>query len=187
MYPFFEPWITGDKREHHLLDRPRNRPTRTAIGVAGITFYAVLWLGVVNDIIATHFHLTMEGLTWTFRVLISPRSRFAFWLTKRVALALQRRTAPVLHGYETGIVKASPVGEFIEVHEPIAQGELYRLTAHEVQKPLELGPETDENGVARPGNRVAKLREKVSHAMYEDHVETTVEEYREIEAGHGHH
>ena len=42
-YPFIEGWITGDHRDHHLLDRPRNAPTRTAIGVAGIAFYGVLW------------------------------------------------------------------------------------------------------------------------------------------------
>jgi hypothetical protein len=27
-YPFIESWVTGDDREHHLLDRPRNRPVR---------------------------------------------------------------------------------------------------------------------------------------------------------------
>ena len=27
LYPFIEAWITGDKREHHLLQRPRNAPT----------------------------------------------------------------------------------------------------------------------------------------------------------------
>ena len=40
IYPFIERWITGDKREHHILDRPRNAPTRTAIGAAGFTCYA---------------------------------------------------------------------------------------------------------------------------------------------------
>ncbi len=24
IYPFFEQWVTGDKREHHIADRPRN-------------------------------------------------------------------------------------------------------------------------------------------------------------------
>ena len=32
IYPFLEAWVTGDKREHHLLDRPRNAPTRTGLG-----------------------------------------------------------------------------------------------------------------------------------------------------------
>ena len=34
-YPFIEKWITGDDREHHLLQRPRNAPTRTGFGAAG--------------------------------------------------------------------------------------------------------------------------------------------------------
>ena len=43
VYPFFEQWVTGDKREHHVLDRPRNQPTRTAFGAAGITAYGLCW------------------------------------------------------------------------------------------------------------------------------------------------
>ena len=130
----------------------------------------------------------MEALTWTFRVLVFLGPVIAFWCTKRIALGLQRRDKDkVLHGRETGIIKVSLDGEFTEVHEPLSAGERYRLTAHEVQKPLELGPATDENGVERPGNRALKLRAKASQAMFADHVETTVEEYKEIEAGHGHH
>ena len=33
LYPFIEHWVTGDNREHHVLDRPRNAPTRTGLGV----------------------------------------------------------------------------------------------------------------------------------------------------------
>ena len=32
-WPFLEPWVTGDKREHHLLQRPAQRPD--ADGVPG--------------------------------------------------------------------------------------------------------------------------------------------------------
>ena len=41
MLPFIEAWITGDKRDHHLLERPRNAPTRTALMVALMTFYGL--------------------------------------------------------------------------------------------------------------------------------------------------
>ena len=44
IYPFIEAWVTGDKSEHHVLDRPRNAPTRTAFGVAAMTGYAMLWI-----------------------------------------------------------------------------------------------------------------------------------------------
>ncbi len=40
----FEQWATGDRREHHVNDRPRNAPIRTALGIAMISFYGVLWL-----------------------------------------------------------------------------------------------------------------------------------------------
>ena len=68
IYPFIEAWITGDKREHHIADRPRNAPTRTAIGAAGVTFYAVLWAAASSDLIATHFRLTIEGVTHALQV-----------------------------------------------------------------------------------------------------------------------
>ena len=42
--PFLEAWITGDKREHHLLQRPRNAPNRTAFLVGMMTLYGLLWL-----------------------------------------------------------------------------------------------------------------------------------------------
>ncbi|OUE16477.1 Cytochrome b6 [Clavibacter michiganensis subsp. michiganensis] len=70
LYPFIEAWITGDKREHHILDRPRNAPTRTAIGAAGVTFYAVLWSAASSDLIATHFKVSMEGVIHTLQALL---------------------------------------------------------------------------------------------------------------------
>ena len=68
VYPFIESWVTGDKREHHILDRPRNAPTRTAFGVAWITWYMVLLVGGGNDLWATHFHLSINAITWFVRI-----------------------------------------------------------------------------------------------------------------------
>ena len=73
IYPFIEAWVTGDKREHHIADRPRNAPTRTAIGAAGVTFYAGLWAAASSDIIATHFTLTMEGVIHALQAVVDPR------------------------------------------------------------------------------------------------------------------
>ncbi len=70
IYPFIEAWVTGDKREHHIAQRPRNAATRTAIGAAGVTFYAVLWAAAASDIIATHFWVTMEGVIHTLQALL---------------------------------------------------------------------------------------------------------------------
>ena len=58
-YPFLERWISGDSREHHVLDRPRNAPTRTGLGAAAVVFYSEMMVAASSDLIATHFHLSL--------------------------------------------------------------------------------------------------------------------------------
>ncbi len=70
MLPFLESWITGDKREHHLLQRPRNAPNRTATMVALMTFYGILWGAGGNDILAIKFHLNLNAITYFNRVAV---------------------------------------------------------------------------------------------------------------------
>ncbi|MCI3221685.1 cytochrome b N-terminal domain-containing protein [Streptomyces sp. NP-1717] len=191
VYPFIESWITGDKREHHILDRPRNAPTRTAFGVAWLTLYFILLIGGGNDIWATHFHLSINTITWFIRIAFFVGPVIAFVITKRICLGLQRRDAEkVLHGRESGIIKRLPHGEFVEVHQPLNQGDLHTLTAHEQYKPAEIGPTVDENGVERKTSPVEKLRVKLNKGYYGEGSQIpkpTVEEYEEITSGHGHH
>ncbi len=190
VYPFIESWITGDKREHHIAQRPRNAPTRTAFGVAWITAYMIMLVGGGNDLWATHFHLSLNSITWFVRIFFAGPV-IAFIVTKRICLGLQRRDRDkVLHGRESGIIKRLPHGEFVEVHEPLSQGELHRLTAHEQYEPAALPPAVDENGVERKIGRLEKLRVKLNKGYYgEDSqiAKPTVEEYKEIQSGHGHH
>ncbi|WP_436773966.1 cytochrome bc1 complex cytochrome b subunit [Yinghuangia sp. YIM S09857] len=188
-YPWLEAWVTGDKREHHLLDRPRNVPVRTGLGAAWIAMYLVLWIGGGNDIIATHFHLSINAITWTMRVLFFVAPVVAFVVARRIAMALQRRDRDkVLHGRETGIIKKLPHGEFIEVHEPLDAEKRHFLTAHEQPAPAELPPAVDENGVARKLKPGEKLRVRLSRWYFAEQIEKpTAEEYEEITSGHGHH
>ncbi|MDQ3383576.1 MAG: ubiquinol-cytochrome c reductase cytochrome b subunit, partial [Actinomycetota bacterium] len=102
-YPFIEAWVTGDKREHHLLDRPRNAPVRTAIGVAAIAMYVVLSMATVNDILALKLGLSINDITQSLRALFFILPVVAFWVTKRLCLSLQRADRDlVLHGTESG-------------------------------------------------------------------------------------
>jgi ubiquinol-cytochrome c reductase cytochrome b subunit len=183
LYPFLEQWITGDKREHHLLDRPRNQPTRTGIGVALITFYGVLWLNSGNDLVATHFRSSINAIMWFCRIAIFVGPVLAFWITKRIAISLQRADADrVLHGRETGAVLRLPDGEYVEKHAPISKYEAYRLTTHDRQPVLELGPDTDENGVAAPRRRRQKLRQRLSRFYFADAIQKPTR--AELEAAH---
>ncbi|WP_406860484.1 cytochrome bc complex cytochrome b subunit [Streptomyces sp. HUAS MG47] len=191
VYPFIESWITGDKREHHIAQRPRNAPTRTGFGVAWITAYMVMLVGGGNDIWATHFNLSINSITWFVRIAFFVGPVIAFIVTKRICLGLQRRDRDkVLHGRESGIIKRLPHGEFVEVHTPLSQGELHLLTAHEQHEPAELPPAVDENGVERKIGRMEKLRVKLNKGYYGEGsqiAKPTAEEYKEIQSGHGHH
>lgn len=143
-YPFIEAWVTGDKREHHLLDRPRNAPTRTAIGAAGVTFYGVLWAAASSDIIATHFRVSIEGTIFALQMLLIFGPIIAFVVTKRIALALQKKDRSIaLHGYETGRIVRLPGGEYIEVHKPISEYERWQLVSYQDYAPLKVRPNDD--------------------------------------------
>jgi ubiquinol-cytochrome c reductase cytochrome b subunit len=172
LYPFIEQWITGDKREHHLLDRPRNVPTRTGIGAAFITFYSLLWIGGGNDLIATHFGVSLNSVTWFLRFAVFLGPVFAFWATRRIAISLQRAdNNRLLHGLETGFIMRSPDGEYSEKHTPISKYEAYSLTARDRTLPLEVGPETDENGVANPHRGLTRIRAALSRFYFTDSVQ----------------
>jgi len=169
LYPFIESWITGDKREHHLLDRPRNVPTRTGIGAGLVTFYGVLWLNSGNDLIATHFHTSINTITWVCRVLVLIGPVIAFWITKRIALSLQRAdTERLLHGYESGVITRSADGGYSEKHIPISEYDAYTLTTGDRGTVQEHPALTDPNGVPAPHPRRARLRAALSRFYFAD-------------------
>jgi len=181
IYPFLEAWVTGDKREHHILDRPRNAATRTAIGAAGVTFYAVFWAAASSDIIATHFKLTMEGVIHTLQALLFVGPVVAYIVTKRVCLALQKKDRSIaLHGYESGRIVKLPGGEFIEVHEQLSDYERWRLISYETYEPLMVRP--NRRGKITAANR---MRAGLSRWFFEDRILPPTR--GELESGHGHH
>jgi ubiquinol-cytochrome c reductase cytochrome b subunit len=130
LWPFMEQWVTGDRREHHINDRPRNAPARTAIGIAVITFYGVLWAEGANDLIAEHLDVSLYLTTWVARVATFVGPVIAYIITKRICLALQRKDMHLLeHGVETGIIRQLPGGEFIEETRPVDEEALAVLTS----------------------------------------------------------
>ncbi|WP_425356562.1 cytochrome b [Xylanimonas protaetiae] len=184
-YPFLEAKVTGDHREHHVLDRPRNVPVRTALGVAFLTAFIILALAGSNDLIATHFHLSINSITWVFRVLLFLGPWFAFWVTKRICLGLQRKDRElVLHGHESGRIVRFASGEYIEVHTPLDEQERWLRVSYETRKPLELAPAADARGVKRKGYASEKIWHKVSRFFYEDRVEPVTP--AELAAAHAH-
>jgi len=177
LYPWIEKFVTKDENNHNILDRPRNQATRTALGAMGLTFYAMLLFAGGNDILATHFHLSINVLIWTFRALVFLAPPAVFFITRWICIGLQQRDRDlVLHGMESGMVRQSPDGAFSEVHTPLPQERVFELTQHADQRPLELLSEVDENGVARPHAAKERLRARMSNFFYSPNVEHVTED-----------
>jgi ubiquinol-cytochrome c reductase cytochrome b subunit len=165
-YPFLEAWVTGDKREHHVLDRPRNAPTRTAIGAAGVTFYAVLWAGASTDLIAVNFEMSLNQVLIAMQILLIVGPVIAYWVTKRTCLSLQRKDREiVLHGRETGRIVRLPHGEYVELHEQVDKYTLWKLVDFKDYQPTLARP--DKNGKI---TLAARLRAKISSIYFEDRI-----------------
>ncbi|MEU1496692.1 ubiquinol-cytochrome c reductase cytochrome b subunit [Streptomyces sp. NPDC005732] len=131
VHPFVEARFTGDRREHHLLDRPRNRPVRTAIGAAWISVYVILLAGGGNDIVATRLHLSINSVTWAVRISLLVVPVLVLVVTRRVCLGLQQRDRElVAHGRATGVITRLPHGGYVEAHRPLGPAELHTLTEH---------------------------------------------------------
>ena len=189
VYPFVERWVTGDNREHHLLQRPRNAPVRTALGMAGITAYSVLMFAAGNDIMAIKLGLSINDITYFFRAAFFLLPPIVFWVTKRICLSLQRADRNrVLHGRETGTIIRTPEGGFFERHDTTIGPDEWVLVDYEPVAPLQLDSEVDDHGVARPATKKARRRAKVSNFYFKDAVNpvTPVELAAAHHDGHGH-
>jgi ubiquinol-cytochrome c reductase cytochrome b subunit len=69
-WPFVEARFTKDRAEHHLLDKPRDRPLRTAVGAAVLAFYFTLFAASATDVLANYLTLSLNYVLWSFRVLV---------------------------------------------------------------------------------------------------------------------
>ncbi|NYD42323.1 cytochrome b [Nocardioides panaciterrulae] len=185
LLPFIESWVTGDKRDHHLLERPRNAPTRTAVMVSLMVFYGVAWMAGGNDIIAIKLHASINQITYFNRAALFIGPAIGFFITRRWCISLQRHDKEtLLHGYESGIIMRSPEGGYSERHLPLPVDKAYTLTARARDEFPSLGGEPDANGVPAPHSPGQKLRGKLATLMYADNVQKPTSE--ELEEAHHH-
>jgi ubiquinol-cytochrome c reductase cytochrome b subunit len=180
LFPWIERWATGDHAYHHVNDRPRNAPVRTSTGIAAVAFYGLLWLAGGNDVIADKFHVSLYATTWFFRFAVFLGPVIAFIITMKVCLGLQRSDAATMaHGYESGIIKMLPSGEFIEVHKEAPEDQAAVILSKAETRPLQRSK--DGNGIPAPGSRspLGHLRVRLNRFWTFNSIP--------IESGHGEH
>jgi ubiquinol-cytochrome c reductase cytochrome b subunit len=106
-WPFVEARLSGDRRPHQLLDRPRDHPVRCAAGVWALSFYGLLLASASNDVIALLLEVPVAALTWVFRAAILIVPVLAAAVTFVLARALRVSGADgVLHLTFDQVVRA---------------------------------------------------------------------------------
>jgi ubiquinol-cytochrome c reductase cytochrome b subunit len=94
LWPFLEAWATGDRSEHHLLERPRDHPFRSALGAATLSFYVVLFFAASNDLVAKWLKVRVTIITGIFQVAVFVVPAVVGLVTHRLLRALGRSGAP---------------------------------------------------------------------------------------------
>ncbi len=88
LWPWLERKVTGDHAFHNLLDRPRDAPWRTAIGVALLSWVFLVFVAGSADRVTVLFGISYTAQIWVYRVLV--------WVVPLVALAITLRVCKEL-------------------------------------------------------------------------------------------
>jgi ubiquinol-cytochrome c reductase cytochrome b subunit len=96
MAPFIEAHFTKDNLvEHHVLDRPRDRPLRTALGVGVLFFYLTLLGAASSDVLSARFGLSVNTVIWVFRIAVFVVPVVAGSVAYKLCRELRERDGPV--------------------------------------------------------------------------------------------
>ncbi|MCW2984142.1 MAG: ubiquinol-cytochrome c reductase cytochrome b subunit [Conexibacter sp.] len=114
------PWLEervftrGDKGQHHLLDRPRDNPRRTAFATAFLTWVATVFLAGSADRLFLAFGVSYELQVRIFRVLFFAAPIVAYIIARRVCLELRKRPdGHPLRDVDGAVVRRAPDGRFV--------------------------------------------------------------------------
>jgi ubiquinol-cytochrome c reductase cytochrome b subunit len=156
LYPSLERRITGDYEMHNLLDRPRDRPKRTAAGVAMFSFMFTLFAASSTDVLANFFHVSLNATLWFFRIAIFVVPIVAALVTYQICLEMQgvhgigkRKRAVIVTRsaqgeYSTVPAAPRPDDERVEIDpEPVP----VRIDIEPLENDGERQPETSPTGV----------------------------------------
>lgn len=115
LWPFLEARMSGDTREHHLLNLPWEAPLRLAIGCGALTFFVVLTLAGANDVLAVLFNVDVGALTTAFRALLVLGPLVVGLFAYRLAVEIRARSGRPLGPEGGSVIRRTDDGGFEEV------------------------------------------------------------------------
>jgi ubiquinol-cytochrome c reductase cytochrome b subunit len=124
-WPAIDRRLFNDHEEHNLLDRPRDKPLRTAIGVAALFFFADLTLASATDLIGNGLNISFELLIELLQYGSFVAPIIAGFVAYHVCLLLQRTEAHPIQRPVGGIIVRDARGAFHTLgyeHEHAANG-----------------------------------------------------------------
>ena len=138
-WPALERRFTRDHRRHDLLDRPRDRPMRTATGAAFLTWVVIIFAVGSTDRLFYRLHIDYAAQIHFWRIGVWVLPIIAFVLTRGACGALQRSGVHPLRSWQGQVVVREPDGSV----SPVA-GSPDRVEAPATEPPVGSVPFEDE-------------------------------------------
>ncbi|HLY51214.1 MAG TPA: cytochrome bc complex cytochrome b subunit [Solirubrobacteraceae bacterium] len=111
MWPWAERRLTGDHRRHDLLDRPRDRPVRTALAAAFLSWVALIFFVGASDRVFYRLQISYVGQIHFWRIAIWVIPVIVFFLTRGVCRSLQRSGSHPLRAWQGVVLQRGADGE----------------------------------------------------------------------------
>jgi ubiquinol-cytochrome c reductase cytochrome b subunit len=111
-WPIIDRKIYNDYGPHNLLDLPRDKPLRTAIGVAALAFFSVLTIASADDLIGANLNVGYERLVEILQIGVFVAPIVAGAIAYRACVALQRTGAHPIKKPVGGIIVRTADGAY---------------------------------------------------------------------------
>ncbi len=98
-WPWIEAHFTKDHEIHHLLDRPSERPTRTSIGIAAMSFFGLLFIAGGDDVIAVWFDISVNTMVRVLQMLVIVLPPVVFFVSRGIMRRRLRKREESGGGY----------------------------------------------------------------------------------------
>jgi ubiquinol-cytochrome c reductase cytochrome b subunit len=144
MWPAIEAKFTKDTAMHNLLDRPRDRPKRTAVGVTMLAFLGMLFIASSTDVLANYFHVSLNFTLWAMRVLVIVVPLIAYPVAYYLAKEMQAWGDAAGKRKRPNVVIRTTEGAYETVPADIRPGDgHHELDAEPVPTFIETGDDND--------------------------------------------
>ena len=159
LWPALERRVTGDDELHNLLDRPRDRPKRTAAGVAMFALLFTLFGASSTDVLANFFHVSLNAVLWFFRIAVFVIPIIAGFVAYQLCREMQG-----VHGIgkrkRAVIVQRTAEGEYRTVPTPPRpDDERVEMEPEPVPVRIDIEPLTGNGGTREPASSPTGVRQ----------------------------